>query len=332
MRKRQYYRDGASRSLRRSWSPRADRARTQLERTAPRAASSSSVQSGSSGGVRDDQRRRLDVRRPDLPAVGLDAQGPGPDASTTNAVGSGAGVAAAAVGHGRLRRQRPGADARRGHGAAKGPAVQFPIALRRDHRLLQPVGRQERPQARRPDARRHLPRQDQDLERPGDQGAEPGRRACPSTTITVVHRSDSSGTTKGFTTFLSDYSPAWTSGRRRPTRPSSGRPAPAPRATTASPPRSSRPPARSATSSRPTRCRTTSRTPSVKNKSGKFVAPTLDVDLGGGRGHQGPAGPGDLARSTRPNPAAYPIASQTFVIVYKDMCKAGHQPGRGAAA
>ena len=34
----------------------------------------------------------------------------------------------------------------------------------------------------------------------------------PATDITVVHRSDSSGTTKGFTDFLSRYSPEWKSG------------------------------------------------------------------------------------------------------------------------
>jgi phosphate transport system substrate-binding protein len=33
--------------------------------------------------------------------------------------------------------------------------------------------------------------------------------SLPSTSITVVHRSDSSGTTKGFTTYLSDVSPTW---------------------------------------------------------------------------------------------------------------------------
>src|SRR5207244_5827690 len=33
----------------------------------------------------------------------------------------------------------------------------------------------------------------------------------PSQAITVVHRSDESGTTKGFTTFLSAYSPEWNS-------------------------------------------------------------------------------------------------------------------------
>ena len=40
--------------------------------------------------------------------------------------------------------------------------------------------------------------------------------SLPSTAITVVHRSDSSGTTKAFTTFLSDYSPAWTAAAGQP--------------------------------------------------------------------------------------------------------------------
>ena len=35
----------------------------------------------------------------------------------------------------------------------------------------------------------------------------------PSTNITVVHRSDESGTTKGFTTFLPTYSPSGRAGR-----------------------------------------------------------------------------------------------------------------------
>src|SRR5581483_10977044 len=40
--------------------------------------------------------------------------------------------------------------------------------------------------------------------------------SLPSTAITVVHRSDASGTTKGFATFLSDYSPAWTAAAGMP--------------------------------------------------------------------------------------------------------------------
>jgi phosphate transport system substrate-binding protein len=38
--------------------------------------------------------------------------------------------------------------------------------------------------------------------------------------------------------------------------------------------------------------------------------------------------PPDLAISTidSPNKTAYPITSQTFVVIYKDMCKAGRSP------
>ena len=43
---------------------------------------------------------------------------------------------------------------------------------------------------------------------PGIAKLNPGVK-LPSQAITVVHRSDESGTTKGFTTFLSDYSPEW---------------------------------------------------------------------------------------------------------------------------
>ena len=65
---------------------------------------------------------------------------------------------------------------------------------------------------------------------------------------------------------------------------------------------------------------------SVKNSSGKFIAPTLAAASAAADGIKVPP---DLTISTinSPNPAAYPITSQTFVIVYKDMCKAGHQPG-----
>jgi len=51
----------------------------------------------------------------------------------------------------------------------------------------------------------------QDLERPGDQGAEPGV-TLPSTPITVIHRSDSSGTSAGFNGgFLASVDPEWKS-------------------------------------------------------------------------------------------------------------------------
>ena len=114
------------------------------------------------------------------------------------------------------------------------------------------------------------------------------------------------------------------SGRTAPasTRRSSGRRAPAPRATTASPPASSRTTARSATSSRPTRWRTTSRSRRVKNKAGNFVAPTLESTSAAG---DGLTVPDDLRFSAidAPGDQAYPITSGTFLLVYQDMCKAG---------
>jgi phosphate transport system substrate-binding protein len=61
---------------------------------------------------------------------------------------------------------------------------------------------------------------------------------------------------------------------------------------------------------------------SVKNKTGKFVEPTLASVSAAG---DGVTVPPDLGISIidSPNPSAYPIASQTFIDVYQDMCKAG---------
>ena len=60
----------------------------------------------------------------------------------------------------------------------------------------------------------------------------------------------------------------------------------------------------------------------VKNAAGQYVLPTLASTSAVGAGLKIPA---DLRISVinSPNPAAYPIAGQTFLIVYKDMCKAG---------
>jgi phosphate transport system substrate-binding protein len=144
----------------------------------------------------------------------------------------------------------------------------------------------------------------------------------PSTAITVVHRSDSSGTTKGFTTFLSDYSPAWTAAAGPPDK-------------TVKWPTGTGAPKNSGVAA------AIKQTPgaigyveqayalqngftyaAVKNSAGKFVSPTLPATSAAASGIKIPP---DLAISTinSPNPAAYPITSQTFLIVYKDPCKAG---------
>ena len=60
----------------------------------------------------------------------------------------------------------------------------------------------------------------------------------------------------------------------------------------------------------------------VKNSSGKFILPTIQAASAAAEGITVPP---DLTISTinSPNAAAYPITSQTFLIAYKDMCKAG---------
>ena len=64
---------------------------------------------------------------------------------------------------------------------------------------------------RRPDPRRHLSRQDHQLERPGDQGAQPEARTCRTSPIVPIHRADGSGTTFNFTYYLGEVSPDWKS-------------------------------------------------------------------------------------------------------------------------
>jgi phosphate transport system substrate-binding protein len=63
-------------------------------------------------------------------------------------------------------------------------------------------------------------------------------------------------------------------------------------------------------------------TASVKNKSGAFVAPSLKSTSAAGEGLKVPA---DLRFDAinAPGAGAYPIASATFLLVYRDMCKAG---------
>ena len=145
------------------------------------------------------------------------------------------------------------------------------------------TGVEEGPQARRRDDRRHLPRQGHEVERPGDRQAELGRRSCRARTSRSCHRSDESGTTKGFTDVPRRLL-ARVEGRSASTRPSSGRPAPAPRATTASPPRSSRPTASIGYVEQAYALQNNFTFADVKNKAGKYIAPTLESTSAAGEG------------------------------------------------
>jgi phosphate transport system substrate-binding protein len=143
----------------------------------------------------------------------------------------------------------------------------------------------------------------------------------PATAVTVVHRSDESGTTKLFTSFLSDSSPAWAKqvGSDKTVKWPTGTGAKGNDGV--------------AGAVKQTQgavgyvelayaLQNNFTTADVKNKSGKFVAPTLQSTTAAGEAVKVPA---DLRFSAinSPNPQAYPIASATFILVYKDMCKAG---------
>jgi phosphate transport system substrate-binding protein len=148
----------------------------------------------------------------------------------------------------------------------------------------------------------------------------------PSQSITVVHRSDSSGTTKAFATYLSDYSPEWTA--------SAGKPDKIVKWATGTGAKGNSGVAAAVKQTagaigyveQAYALQNGFTYASMKNSSGKFVPPTIEAASAAAEGIKVPP---DLTISTinSPNPAAYPITSQTFVIVYKDMCKAGIAKG-----
>ena len=143
----------------------------------------------------------------------------------------------------------------------------------------------------------------------------------PSTAITVIHRSDSSGTTDGFTTYLSDVSPSWKSSI------GAGKDVKWPTGTGAA-----------KNSGVAAAIKQTSGAvgyveqayalengftdAAVKNSAGSYILPTIPATSAAAAGVKTPA---NLAISTINSPAstAYPIVSQTFLMAYQDMCKAG---------
>jgi phosphate transport system substrate-binding protein len=146
--------------------------------------------------------------------------------------------------------------------------------------------------------------------------------SLPSLPITIVHRSDSSGTTKGFATFLSDYTPAWTAAAGKPDKVvkwPTGTGAKGNAGVAASVQQTA---GAIGYADQAYALQSGLTYGSVKNLKGNYVAPTLPASSAAAVGIKVPP---DLTVSTinSPNPAAYPIVSQTFIIVYKDMCKAG---------
>jgi phosphate transport system substrate-binding protein len=153
--------------------------------------------------------------------------------------------------------------------------------------------------------------------------------SLPATSITVVHRSDSSGTTKGFTQFLADYSPAWKSGPgvdktvKWPTgvgaKGNNGVAAAVKQTDGAI-----------GYVEQAYALQNNFTFAAIKNKGGKFILPTLDSTSAAGQGLTLPA---DLRFTSidSTNPSAYPIVSQTFVIVHHDLCAGGMSSGTAKA-
>jgi phosphate transport system substrate-binding protein len=143
----------------------------------------------------------------------------------------------------------------------------------------------------------------------------------PDKDITVVHRSDESGTTKLFTSFLSDYSPEWKSqvGADKTVKWPTGTGAKG-NAGVAGAIKQTEGSVGYVEQAYALQNNFT--TADVKNKAGNFIAADLASTSAAG---EDLTIPGDLRFSAinAPGPKAYPIASATFILVYQDMCRAG---------
>jgi phosphate transport system substrate-binding protein len=153
--------------------------------------------------------------------------------------------------------------------------------------------------------------------------------SLPSTPITVIHRSDSSGTTAGFTGFLSAVDPEWKS------KIGEGKTVLWPTGTGEKGNAGVAGGVQQTTGAigyveQAYALEHNFTYASVKNKSGKFVEPTLESTSAAAEGVTVPANLG--FKISNPSAAgAYPITSQTFVVVNKDLCKAGIPGGESAA-
>lgn len=151
----------------------------------------------------------------------------------------------------------------------------------------------------------------------------------PSTAITIVHRSDSSGTTAGFTAFLAAVDPEFKS------KVGEGKEVPWPTGTGA------KGNAGVAGAVQQTdgavgyveqayALQNKFTYAAVKNKAGAFVAPTLASATAAAQGVKIPANLG-IKISNPAGAGSYPITSQTFIVLNKDLCKAGTPGGEEAA-
>lgn len=144
----------------------------------------------------------------------------------------------------------------------------------------------------------------------------------PSTSITVVHRSDESGTTALFTQFLDETNKEWHSkvGTDKTVKWPTGTGANGNEGVAGSVQQTE---GAIGYVELAYALQNEFTTAAVQNKAGDFVAPTLESTSAAGEGVKFPPDLRFSAINASTSPKAYPIASGTFVIVYEDLCKAG---------
>jgi phosphate transport system substrate-binding protein len=155
---------------------------------------------------------------------------------------------------------------------------------------------------------------------PAIKALNPGM-SLPGSAITVVHRSDSSGTTDGFTKFLSAVDPAWKSavGHGKDVKWPTGTGGKGNSGVAAAVKQT---PGAIGYVEQAYALENGFTFASIKNSSGQFIMPTITNTSAAANGIKVPP---DLGISTinSPSASAYPIVSQTFLETYKDPCKAG---------
>ncbi len=155
---------------------------------------------------------------------------------------------------------------------------------------------------------------------PAIKALNPGT-SLPSTSITVVHRSDSSGTTAGFTKFLAATDPSWASevGTDKEVKWPTGTGAAKNSGVAAAVKQTD---GAIGYVEQAYAIENNFTYAAVKNSGGQFVLPTIQNTSSAANGISVPT---DLGISTinSSGSGAYPIVSQTFLDVYKDPCKSG---------
>jgi phosphate transport system substrate-binding protein len=163
---------------------------------------------------------------------------------------------------------------------------------------------------------------------PAIKALNPGM-SLPGANITIVHRSDSSGTTAGFTTYLSDVSPSWKSsvGSDKDVKWPVGTGA-AKNSGVAAAVKQTQGAVGYVEQAYALENGFTYA--AIKN-GGSYVLPTIQNTSAAANGITVPA---DLGISTinSSGAGAYPIVSQTFLDVYKDPCKDGKESASTAEA